>query len=273
MIIQSIILGIVQGLTEFLPVSSSGHLVIFKSYLGADTQGVIWEVSLHFGTLLAILGVFFRDILEILKSVCLSCKKIVLGERLINIFRNDNNTRVFFLVVIGTIPTALIAFFFRGTFESLFNKPVLAGLMLLVTGTVLWFTRRYLIINSNKEELGICDALVIGTVQGLAIAPGISRSGTTIAAATFRGVDRGFAAKFSFLLAIPAILGAMAMILKDPINFKNDELSFLVTGSIVAAVTGYVSLRFLIKIVTAGKLYLFSYYCWPVGLFAILFFL
>ncbi len=273
MIIQSIILGIVQGLTEFLPVSSSGHLVIFKSYLGTDTQGAVWEISLHFGTLLAIIGVFFKDIFEILRGVCLSCKKVFLGERLINIFRNDNNTRIFLLVLIGTIPTALIAFFFRGTFESLFNKPVLAGLMLLVTGTVLWFTRRYLVINSNKKKLGICDALVIGTVQGLAITPGISRSGTTIAAATFRGVDRVFAAKFSFLLAIPAILGAMAMILKDPINFKNDELSFLVTGSIIAAVTGYVSLRFLIKIITAGKLYLFSYYCWPVGLFAILFFL
>ena len=273
MIIQSIILGIVQGLTEFLPVSSSGHLVIFKSYLEADTQGAIWEISLHFGTLLAIVGVFFKDIFEILRSVCLSCKKIVLGEKLINIFRNDNHTRIFLLVLIGTIPTALIAIFFRGTFESLFNKPVLAGLMLLVTGTVLWFTRKYLAVNSSKEKLGICDALVIGTVQGFAITPGISRSGTTIAAATFRGVDRGAAAKFSFLLAIPAILGAMVVIMKDPINFKSDELSFLVTGSVIAAVTGYVSLRFLIKIVTAGKLYLFSYYCWPVGLFAILFFL
>ncbi|MHC4181862.1 MAG: undecaprenyl-diphosphate phosphatase, partial [Planctomycetota bacterium] len=144
---------------------------------------------------------------------------------------------------------------------------------LLATGTVLWFTRRYLAVNSSKEKLGICDALVIGTVQGFAITPGISRSGTTIAAATFRGVDRGTAAKFSFLLAIPAILGAMAVTMNDPISFKNDELSFLVTGGVIAAVTGYVSLRFLIKIVTAGKLYLFSYYCWPVGLFAILFFL
>jgi undecaprenyl-diphosphatase len=273
MLIQSIILGIVQGLTEFLPVSSSGHLVIFKSYLGTDTQGAIWEISLHFGTLLAILGVFFKDIFEILKSVFLSCKKIVRGERLINIFRNDIHTRIFLLVLIGTIPTALIAFFFRSAFESFFNKPILAGFMLLVTGTVLWFTRRYLVANSNKKELSICDALIVGTVQGLAITPGISRSGTTIAAATFRGVDRGFAAKFSFLLAIPAILGAMAAVMKDPVNFKNDELSFLVTGSIIAAVTGYISLRFLIKIITIGKLYLFSYYCWPVGLFAILFFL
>jgi undecaprenyl-diphosphatase len=273
MIIQSIILGIVQGFTEFLPVSSSGHLVIFKSYLETDTQGAIWEISLHFGTLLAILGVFFKDIFEILRGVCLSFKKIVLGERLINIFRNDYHTRIFLLVLIGMVPTALIAFFFRGMFESLFNEPVLAGLMLVVTGMVLWLTRKCLGVNSNKKELGICDALVIGTVQGFAITPGISRSGTTIAAATFRGVDRRTAAKFSFLLAIPAILGAMAVVMTSPMNFKSDELSLLVTGSIVAAVTGYVSLRFLLKIITSGKLYLFSYYCWPVGLFAILFFL
>ncbi len=108
--------------------------------------------------------------------------------------------------------------------------------MLLVTGTVLWFTRKYLAVNSSKEKLGICDALVIGTVQGFAITPGISRSGTTIAAATFRGVDRGVAAKFSFLLAIPAILGAMVVMMKDPINFKNDELSFLVMNSSISRI-------------------------------------
>ena len=273
MLAQSIILGIVQGLTEFLPISSSGHLVIFKSYLHADTQGAVWEISLHLGTLLAIFGVFFKDIYKICKEVCLSFKKLISGEKLINIYRNDSHTRIFFLILIGTIPTALIALFFKDIFESLFTKPALAGLMLLVTGTVLWFTRKYLMVNSNKKQPGIFDALIIGAVQGFAITPGISRSGTTIAAATFRGVDRESAARFSFLLAIPAILGAMVMIMKDTINLRNGELSFLITGSVVAAITGYISLRFLIKIVTAGKLYVFSYYCWPVGLFAILFFL
>ena len=272
MIIKSIILGIIQGLTEFLPVSSSGHLVIFKSYLDINTQGAIWEISLHFGTLLAILGVFFRDICEILRSVCLSCKKIVSGEGLINIFRNDNHTRIFLLVLIGTIPTAIIAFFLKDFFESLFNKPVLAGLMLLVTGTILWFTRRYLMANNNEKYLGVFGALIIGIVQGFAITPGISRSGTTIAAAAFMGVDREFAAKFSFLLVIPAIMGAMVMVMNDSLILKNDELYSLIAGSIIAAIVGYVSLRFLIKIIMIGKLYLFSYYCWPVGLFAILFF-
>jgi undecaprenyl-diphosphatase len=144
--------------------------------------------------------------------------------------------------------------------------------MLLVTGTVLWLTKYGLRSNSNKKNLGIIDALIVGTVQGLAITPGISRSGTTIAAATFRGVDRETAARFSFLLVIPVILVAMAMMAKDTIALKNGEISFLVIGSVVAAITGYISLRILIKIVTIGKLHLFSYYCWPVGLFVILFF-
>ncbi|MFQ5963490.1 MAG: undecaprenyl-diphosphate phosphatase [Candidatus Scalinduaceae bacterium] len=273
MITKTIILGIVQGLTEFLPISSSGHLVIFKEFLNIDTQGAIWEISLHLGTLFAIFGVFFKDIYNIFKDVCLSCKKLVYGERLINIFRNETHTRFFLLVIIGTIPTALIAFFFKDKYESLFDKPVSAGFMLLVTGTVLWFTRKNSTVNSNKRDLSVFDALLIGTVQGLAITPGISRSGTTIAAAIFRGVDREFAARFSFLLAIPAILGAMAIIMNDTLTLKNGELSLLIIGGITAAITGYVALRFLIKIITIGKLYVFSYYCWPVGLFAILFFL
>ena len=273
MLIKSIILGAIQGLTEFLPISSSGHIVIFKSFLNIETQGVIWEISLHFSTLLAIIGVFHKDIFMILKSVYPSFKKLISGESITNIFKNDIHTRLFFLIIIGTIPTVIIAFSFRSTFESLFNKPVAVGYMLLVTGTVLWFTKYSLRADGNKNNLGILDALIVGVVQGLAITPGISRSGTTIAAATFRGVDRETAARFSFLLVIPAILGAMAMTAKDTITLKNGEISFLIIGSVVAAITGYISLRILIKIVTNGKLHIFSYYCWPVGLLAILFFL
>lgn len=273
MLLKSIILGLIQGLTEFLPISSSGHLVIFKSFLGMDTQGVIWEIALHFSTLLAIFGVFFKDIFIILKGVCLSCKKLFSGESIINIFKTDPHTRIFLLIIIGTIPTVIIAFSFKNTFESLFNKPSIAGYMLIVTATVLWFTKYYLRTSSNKKNLGIFDALIIGAVQGLAITPGISRSGTTIATATFRRADRETAARFSFLLAIPVILGAMAMMAKDTITLKNEEISFLIIGSIVSAISGYISLRILIRLVNNGKLHLFSYYCWPVGLFVILYFL
>ena len=269
MLLKSIILGLIQGLTEFLPISSSGHLVICKNLLDMETQGVIWEIALHFSTLLAIIGVFYKDIFMILKSSCLSCKKLFSGESIIHIFKNEPHTRIFLLIIIGTIPTVIIAFSFRTAFESLFNKPGITGYMLIVTGTMLWFTKYDLRTNSNKKNLGIYDALIIGAVQGLAITPGISRSGTTIATATFRGVDRETAARFSFLLVIPVILGAMAMMAKDTITLKNEEISFLIIGSVVALITGYISLRILIRIVNNGKLHLFSYYCWPVGLFVI----
>ena len=160
MLIKSIILGAIQGLTEFLPISSSGHLVIFESFLDIETQGVIWEISLHFGTLLAIFGVFYKDIFMILKSVYSSFKKLISGESITSIFRNDIHARTFLLIVIGTIPTVIIAFSFRSSFESLFNKPVITGYMLLVTGTVLWFTKYCLRSSSNKKDLGIIDALI-----------------------------------------------------------------------------------------------------------------
>ncbi len=273
MLIKSIILGLIQGLTEFLPISSSGHLVIFKSFMDMDTQGVIWEIALHFSTLLAIFCVFYKDIYMMLKGACLSCKKLFAGESIVNIFKNDPHTRLFLLIAIGTVPTVIIAFSFKNTFESLFDKPGIAGYMLIVTGTMLWFTKYDFRNKSKKKIFGVFDALIIGAVQGLAITPGISRSGTTIATATFRGVDRKTAARFSFLLVIPVILAGMALMAKDAITLKNDEVSFLIIGSVVAAISGYISLRVLIRIVNNGKLHYFSYYCWPVGLFVILYFI
>ncbi len=273
MLIKSILLGLIQGLTEFLPISSSGHLVILKSFLDIETQGVVWEIALHFGTLLAILIVFYKDILMILKSVCLSYKKLGAGENINKIIKNDFHARILLFVIIGTVPTVIIAFLFRNTIELLFNKPVIAGYMLLITGTVLWFTKYNFSSKSKKKDLGVIDALIVGTVQGLAITPGISRSGTTIAAATFRAVDRETASKFSFLLVIPVIIGGTVMMFRDNIILKNEEISFLMIGSLVAALTGAISLRFLIKIVKTGNLHFFSYYCWPFGLFVILFFI
>ena len=273
MLLKSIILGLVQGLTEFLPVSSSGHLVVSKAFMDLNTQGVVWEISLHFGTLLAIFGVFYKDIGLIIKGVCISCKRVFYREKCIDVYRSDFHTRLFVLLLIGTLPTAVIAILFKDLFEELFEKPALVGVMLMVTGTVLWFTRWSFKTERGSKDLGVFRALIIGAVQGLAITPGISRAGTTIAAAIFMGVDRGMAARFSFLLSIPAILGAMVLMLKDPITLTSDEVSFLLIGSAVAAISGYISLRCLIQIISIGKLHLFSYYCWPLGLFTILFFL
>ncbi len=273
MLIKSIILGLVQGLTEFLPVSSSGHLVLSKTFLDLSTQGVVWEISLHFSTLLAVFGVFYRDIALIIRGVSVSTKRVFCGEKCIDVYRSDLHTRLFVLLIIGTVPTALIAILFKDLFEELFGKPLLVGCMLIVTGTMLWFTRWTCKTARENKDIGVIRSLIVGAVQGLAITPGISRAGATIAAATFMGVDRETAARFSFLLSIPAILGAMATMINDPIALGGDEFTFLLIGSAAAAISGYISLRFLIKIITIGKLHLFSYYCWPVGLFAILFFL
>jgi undecaprenyl-diphosphatase len=236
------------------------------------TQGVIWEISLHFSTLLAVFGVFYKDIALMIKGVCVSTKRVFCGGKFIDVYRNDFHTRLFVLLIIGTVPTAIIAILFKDLFEQLFGKPVLVGCMLILTGTMLWFTKWTCKTNRGKKDLGVIRSLIVGAVQGLAITPGISRAGATIAAATFMGVDRETAAKFSFLLSIPAILGAMATMVNGPIALGRDEFSFLLIGSAAAAISGYISLRFLIKIITIGKLHLFSYYCWPVGLFAILFF-
>ncbi len=272
MLLKSIILGLVQGLTEFLPVSSSGHLVLSKTFLDLSTQGVIWEISLHFSTLLAVFSVFYKDIALIIKGVCVSTKRVFCGEKIVAVYRDDFHTRLFVLLIVGTIPTAIIAILFKDMFEGLFGKPVLVGCMLIITGTMLWFTKWSCKTSSGKNDMGIIRSLAVGAVQGLAITPGISRAGATIAAATFMGINRETAAKFSFLLSIPAILGAMVTMINDPIVLDRDTLSFLLIGCATAAISGYISLRFLIKIITIGKLHLFSYYCWPVGLFAILFF-
>ncbi|MDR4504567.1 MAG: undecaprenyl-diphosphate phosphatase [Candidatus Scalindua sp.] len=273
MLLKSIILGLVQGLTEFLPVSSSGHLVLSKNFLDLSTQGVIWEISLHFSTLLAVFGVFHKDIALMIKSVCVSTKKVFCGDKFIDVYRNDFHTRLFVLLIIGTVPTAIIAILFKDQFEQLFGKPVLVGFMLIITGTILWFTKWSCKAGREKKDLGVIRSLLVGAVQGLAITPGISRAGATIAAATFMGVDRETAARFSFLLSIPAILGAMATMVNNPIALGRGELSFLLIGSAAAAISGYISLRLLIKIITIGKLHLFSYYCWTVGLFAVFCFL
>lgn len=273
MLLKSIILGLVQGLTEFLPVSSSGHLVLSKTFLDLSSQGVVWEISLHFSTLLAVFGVFYKDIGLMIKGVSVSTKKVFCGDTFIDVYRNDFYTRLFVLLIIGTVPTAIIAILFKDLFEQLFGRPVLVGCMLIVTGTMLWFTKWSCKTKREKKDLGVIRSLIVGAVQGLAITPGISRAGATIAAATFMGVDRETAARFSFLLSIPAILGAMATMVNSPIVLGREEFSFLLIGSVAAAISGYISLRFLIKIITIGKLHLFSYYCWSVGLFAVLFFL
>jgi undecaprenyl-diphosphatase len=264
-LIKLIILAVVQGLTEFLPVSSSGHLVIFRNYLELESQDGFWEIILHFGTLLAIFIFFRKEIFNILKSAILSIGRLISGRKFTDLIRDDLYFRMFLLILVGTIPTGLIAIAFKDTFEALFDKPALAGLMIMATGTLLWFTKGLGKKTASKKTMGFVDALIVGLVQGIAIIPGISRSGTTISVACFRGVSRSLAARFSFLLSIPAILGATVTKHKEVVALDGNGLFCVAIVVSVATLVGYFALRWLVGVIERGRFYMFSYYCWGVG--------
>lgn len=269
--IDAIILGMVQGLTEFLPVSSSGHLVIGKTLLNIDSPGIFMEIALHFGTMLSICAVFWKDIYLILRDLKRSVIKLISRRKVSDILKEDHHTVLFLMVVSATVPTAIIALLFENEFERFFSTPALVGCMLIVTGTILWFTKNIKSKESEEKTIGFLRAIIIGAVQGMAITPGISRSGTTIAAATFMGVNRTSAAKFSFLLSIPAILGAVVTKL-DEISTNSADLSKIIIGTIIATAVGYMALRFLVSLIKKGKFYVFSYYCWAVGIGTVIMF-
>ncbi len=260
-IVEAVILGLVQGLTEFLPVSSSGHLVIAKHYLGGIKEpGILFEVLLHLGTLAAVLIYFRSEILSIVFSL-LPSKEPVGKER-------EEGRKMALVVVVGTIPTVVVALLFKDTFESFFDSIKTVSVMLLVTGVLLFLSD--MIKVTKREIIGIKDAIIVGIVQGMAIIPGISRSGSTIATGLFLGVKAERAATFSFLLSIPAILGAVALHADGIGKLQMQEIVPYIAGVSTAAISGYLSIKVLMKIVTGRKLKFFAFYCWTVGLITLI---
>jgi len=234
---KHLLLGIVQGLTEFLPVSSSGHLVILKHWLNLPGEGVVMEVTLHFATLLAIIIFFRRKILEYATKEKMT------------------------LIIVGTIPIALIGFLLKDKIELLFSNYLLVTLTLSLTGFILFLSRKS---KEDKEDIDLKTAFIIGIVQALALTPGISRSGVTIATALLLGVTRKKAFEFSFILAIPALLGAFIINLPDIYGTDIEPVS-LITGGIFAFLSGLLALWIFYKIIRKKDLYLFSYYLWLVS--------
>jgi len=270
-LIESVILGIVQGATEFLPISSSGHLVILQQFLDMGDDQMLFDVMLHVGTLVAILVVFRKDIGELSRIFA----GLVTGRRQ----QNRDGERMLIAIALGCIPTFFIGMSLSNVIEQMFTSIIAAGTGLIVTGIILMST----VWKKNAQD-GTCaqshgsvhftHALLIGTVQGLALFPGISRSGTTIAAALLLGVERELAAKFSFLLAIPAILGALVFQLKDYLPGTGPVpeipgMAVMLSGTLAATITGMIALKFLLGIVRKGRISLFAYYCWAVGLLII----
>jgi undecaprenyl-diphosphatase len=250
---QAIFLGLIQGLTEFIPVSSSGHLVIIQHFLEIEENQLLFNVVLHIGTLLPIFIIFWRDIKEMI------------------LFKKKKRKEIFY-ILIAIIPTGLIGVLFEDFFENLFSNSYLTALMLIVTGTILYLTEK---ISSGKKEINQLKSwqpLLVGIAQAGAIIPGISRSGTTIAASLFQGLNRKAAARFSFLISIPVIGGAGFLEFLDVIENENInlEFKFMVLGFLSASISGYFALKILLKILVEKKLNYFSYYCWTVALMFLL---
>ena len=237
-IAQAFFLGLLQGLTEFLPVSSSGHLVIGQHFFGFDQPPVVFDILVHLATALAIIIVMF----PVLKKLRFNYLK---------------------LLFIASIPAGIIGLFLNSAIEQLFSSLVLVGLALLVTSAILFFTRFYQ-SSSKPKQLTMPDAIVIGLFQALAIVPGISRSGSTISAGLFRHLNPVVAFEFSFLLSLPAIFGAQLLQLPH-LNLTHPLP--LVIGFITAFVSGIISLLTLKKLVIKNKLNLFSWYCLFLGSF------
>jgi undecaprenyl-diphosphatase len=246
-LIEAVILAVIQGLAEWLPVSSSGHLVIAQHFLGLNPP-LIFDVMLHFGTLIVVLVMFRNDVLDILKA-------LVKGNF------NSEEGKLALHLIIGSIPIAIIGVTFYGFIKSLFSNLLAAGLALLVTGCVLFISEK----RSGAKKMNSLDSLLVGLAQGIAIIPGISRSGLTISTGLLRKIDKSTAFRYSFLLSVPAILGATIIEVKDLV-VGNVDLFPIVVGVIVSMLVGYASLTLLQKIVMNERFHLFAYYCWGVGI-------
>lgn len=263
--IQALILGIVQGLTEWLPISSSGHLALVQLAMDLEVP-IFFDIVLHFGTLAAVIGIYRLELLGILKSTKPIGKKNrdSAGVELRRIYRGR---RYLLLIILGMIPTALIGIGFRSVFEESFYSMWSIGLGFLVTGAMIFVTK---FIDKGTNSIRNIDAVLIGIGQGLSIFSSISRSGATISIGMFRHVERSELITFSFLLSIPAILGAglYDLVFADSISqveIYQIPIESYIIGTISAAIVGYASIKFLISIINKGEFYLFSFYCFLLG--------
>jgi undecaprenyl-diphosphatase len=261
--LQAILLGMVQGLTEFLPVSSSGHLVLLQSLFGLEEPELFFDISVHIGTLVAVCVFFFADLRDIASAMLSKSTWTTGNAGLLHQWRQVPEMRLLGLIFVGSLPTAVLGLAFRPLATILFSSVPVVGMMLLVTGFLLWCTRP--IKKKGRTEPTVWDALTIGVMQGLAILPGISRSGSTIAIGLFKGLDREMAARYSFLLSIPAIVGAMTLEFIQARMTGLPPLGPSMVGACVAGTVGYAALKTLVGFVKKGNLYLFAFYCWPLG--------
>lgn len=263
--IQALILGIVQGVTEWLPISSSGHLALIQLVMDLQVP-IFFDIILHFGTLAAVIGIYRRELLTILKSVILIHRKKGYNTQE-DVKSIKWGRRFLLLIILGLIPTALVGVAFRPIFEESFYSMWSLGLGFIVSGVMIIVTK---FIGKGTKSVGKVDALLIGVGQGLSIFSSISRSGATISIGMFRHIERSELITYSFILSIPAIVGAglYDLVFADSISqveILKIPLESYIIGTLSAGAVGYISIKFLINIINKGEFYLFSFYCFLLG--------
>ena len=265
--LNSIFLGIVQGLAEFLPISSSGHLSVFQNFLGltnVEAENLFFDVLLHLGTLAAVFVAYWGEIKALVLEffTMIGVRKLPRGQKPDRLSR-----RMIFFIILGTLPL-FVVLPIKDKVEGLYGNTFFIGFAFLLTGTLLFLSDRMNRGHKDLRTATILDILIVGIGQAIAVVPGLSRSGTTISCGMTRGFDREFAVKFSFLLSIPAVLGANILSLIDAIQVGIDWslMPMYLAGVVTAAVSGYLAIRLLKFITQKGSFGAFCYYCWGAGL-------
>ncbi|MCC8064043.1 MAG: undecaprenyl-diphosphate phosphatase [Clostridiales bacterium] len=269
--LYSAILGLIQGVAEFLPISSSGHLALFQQLFNlksAEETDVFFDVLLHLGTLISVFVYYWGDIWEMILEFFRFIRDLATGQ---HTDRVPPARRMILLMIVGTLPLFLILPI-KSRIEALNNYPLAIGFALLVTGTLLFVSDRLAKGRKDERSATIVDCLLVGCGQAVATIPGLSRSGTTIAVGLLRGYDRDFAVRYSFLLSLPAVIGANILSIGDAVEAGIDTslLPIYAVGVVIAAVSGYFAIRLVNLLTDKGKFGGFAYYCWGVGLLAVL---
>ena len=273
--LSSILMGILQGVTEFLPISSSGHLALFQYFFGMEdfeSTQLFFTVMLHFGTLISVFIYYWRDIVDMIREFFLLIGSLVSGGR----GSRERKAvpparRMILLIIVATLPLFVVLPVKR-IIEEATGSVAFVSIALLLTGCMLFFSDRLARGRKSAKTATVTDALLVGCAQAIGTLPGISRSGSTISAGMMRGFDRTFAVRFSFLMSLPAVFGATLLELKDALELGLDPavLPYCVVGVVVSAVVGYFAIRLVNLLADKGKFGKFAYYCWAVGLVSLI---
>ena len=264
---MSAVLGVVQGIAEFLPISSSGHLTLLQHFLGMPEPDNLFNILLHFATLLAVCVYYFQDVVEMIAEFFRGVA--ALFSRNPSRGNPPEARRLVLLVIVGTLPL-FVVMLIKNQVEALGNYPVVVSCALLITGCILFFSDRMASGRKTARSATLKDALLVGVAQGFATVPGLSRSGCTISAGMAVGFDRKFAVRYSFLMSLPAVLGATILEVKDVFGAEGGlpegMLPKYLLGMVIAGVVGYFSIRLVNLLASKGKFGAFAYYCWIAGL-------